>query len=150
MSKRFRLLSMNIVLAILLALGATWLAVAAAPLIRGCVPIAPRELPSGAPPGQGVEGVTAGAKQVVWGAGGDRVEQVVGLTFYWIRGMDDDPTLVGWLDVQGQPATVYRFGPNASDDWDIGFSWDEHGCGRTVFLAPGTTPQQALDYASRY
>lgn len=137
------------ILAILALVSGLWWATAAGPL-RSCEPIAPRELPSGGAPGQGVEGVTAGAKQVVWGSGTDRVEQVVGLTFYFTPGWDDDPTLVGTLDVRGHPATVYRFGPNSTNDWDIGFSWDEHGCGRTVFLVLGTTPEQALDYAARY
>jgi hypothetical protein len=137
------------IIAILALVLGLWWATAVGPL-RSCEPIAPHELPSGAAPGQGVEGVTAGAKQLVWGSGADRVEQVVGLTFYFTPGWDDDPTLVGTLDVRGQPATVYRFGPNPSNDWDIGFSWDEDGCGRTVFLSPGTTPEQALDYAARY
>lgn len=126
-----------------------WLATTVGPL-RSCEPIAPRELPSGAAPGQGVEGVTAGAKQLVWGSGADRVEQVVGLTFYVTPGLDDDPTLVGTLDVRGQLATVYRFGPSSEDGWDLAFSWFEDGCDRTVLLALGTTPEQALDYADRY
>lgn len=140
--------SVTIVVIIALALGALWLAMTVGPL-RSCEPIAPRELPSGAAPGHGVEDVAAGAKQVVWGSGHDRVEQIVGLTFYWTPGLDDDPTRVGTLKVRGQPATVYRFGPD-SGDWDIGFSWDEDGCGRTVFLALGTTSEQALEYAARY
>ena len=140
--------ALAIIAILALVLGLWW--ATAVGLLRSCEPIAPRELPSGATPGQGVEGVTAGAKQLVWGSGADQVEQVVGLTFYFTPGWDDDPTLVGTLDVRGQPATVYRFGPNSPDGWDIGFSREEDGCGRTVFLAPGTTPEQALDYAARY
>jgi hypothetical protein len=126
-----------------------WWATAVGPL-RSCEPIAPRALTSGAAVGQGVEGVIAGAKQLVWGSGPDRVEQVVGLTLYVTPGLDDEPTLVGYLDVPGQPATVVRFGPNSPDGWDIGFSFDEDGYGRTAFLAPATTPKRALDYAARY
>jgi hypothetical protein len=79
-----------------------------------------------------------------------RVEQVVGPTFYATSGSSDDPTLLGLSYVHGHPGTVFRFGSNSSEPWDIGFSWFEDGCDRTVFLAPGTTPGQALDYASRY
>ena len=136
-------------LVVVIGLAGLWLATTVGPL-RSCEPIAPHELLGGAAPGQGIEGVTAGAKQLVWGSDTDRVEQVVGLTFYATPGLDDDPILVGTLNVRGQPATVYRFGPNSSDGWDIGFSWFEDGCDRTVFLAPGTTPEQAMDYAARY
>lgn len=138
-----------IVAILALVVGGLWLATAVGPL-RSCEPIAPRALPRGAAPGQGVEGVTAGAKQLVWGSGPDRVEQVVGLSFYVTTGLPDDPTLVGTLDIHGQPATVYRFGPNSGEGWDLAFSWFEDGCDRTVLLALGTTREQALDYAARY
>jgi hypothetical protein len=130
------------------AVGGLALAVNFGPL-RGCVPIAPRELPSGAAPGQGVEGVSGGAKQVVWGSGGDRVEQIVGLTYWDTFGAEDSPTLVRSTTVRGHPAMLYRMNPQWSD-WDLGFSWAEDGCDRTVFLAPGTTPEQAEDFARRY
>lgn len=117
--------------------------------LRGCVPIAPSELPSGAAPGTGVEDVAGGAKQVVWGSGSDRVEQIVGLTYRETFGFDDSPTLVAQTTVRGQPATIYRMSPQSSD-WDLGFSWAEQGCDRSVFLAPGTTPEQAKDFAARY
>jgi hypothetical protein len=42
--------------------------------LLGCQPVAPRELPSGAAPGTGIEGVAGGLKQFVWGEGLDRVE----------------------------------------------------------------------------
>jgi hypothetical protein len=117
--------------------------------LRGCVPIAPHELPSGAAPGTGVEDVAGGAKQVVWGRGSDRVEQIVGLTYWETFGADDSPTLVAQATVRGQAATIYRMSPESSD-WDLGFSWAEEGCDRSVFLAPGTTPAQAEDFAARY
>jgi hypothetical protein len=128
--------------------GAGVLAVNFGPL-RGCIPIAPSELPSGAAPGPGVEDVAAGAMQVVWGSGPDRVVQIVGLTFWETFGTDESPTLIAQATVRGQPATIYRMSPQSSD-WDIGFSWAEEGCDRSVFLAPGTTPEQAEDFAARY
>jgi hypothetical protein len=128
--------------------GAGVLAVTFGPL-RGCVPIAPHALPSGAAPGPGVEDVAGGAKQVVWGSGSDRVEQIVGLTYYWETFADDSPTLVAQATVRGQAATIYRMSPESSDR-DLGFSWVEEGCDRSVFLAPGTTPEQAEGFAARY
>lgn len=128
--------------------GAGVLAVNFGPL-RGCVPIAPHELPSGAAPGTGVEGVSGGAKQVVWGSGSDRIEQMVGLTYWDTFGAEDSPTFVKSVEVRGQPAILYRMSP-LSSDWDLRFSWAEEDCDRTVFLAPGTTPEQAEDYAARH
>lgn len=113
--------------------GAVGFAVTVGPL-RGCVPIAPRALPSGAAPAAGVEDVAAGAKQVVWGTGSDRVAQIVGLGFWEPSGDDDGPTFVDSVLVRGQPATVYRM--SAAAGWDLGFSWSEDGCDRSVF--PGT------------
>jgi hypothetical protein len=92
--------------------GAGVVAVNVGPL-RGCVPIAPRELPSGAAPGAGVEDVAGGAKQVVWGSGSDRVEQIVGLTYWETFGLEDSPTLVAHGTVRGQAATIYRMSPES-------------------------------------
>lgn len=128
--------------------GAGVLAVNVGPL-RGCVPIAPRELPSGAAPGAGVEDVAGGAKQVVWGSGPDRVEQIVGVTYWETFGLPDSPTLIARATVRGRAATIFRMSPESSDGL-LGFSWAEEGCDRSVFLAPGTTPEQAEDYAARY
>jgi hypothetical protein len=92
--------------------------------------------------------VAGGSKQVVWGSGSDRVEQIVGLTFWETFGANDSPTLVAQATVRGQAATIYRMSPDSG--WDLGFSWAEDDCDRTVFLAPGTTPEQAEDFAGRY
>lgn len=81
---------------------------------------------------------SGGAKQVVWGSGSDRVEQIVGLTYWETFGADDSLTLVGRTTVRGQPAIVYQM-RSTSDGWDLGFSWAEEDYDRTVFLAPGTT-----------
>jgi hypothetical protein len=140
-----RVLLALVVLAVFV--GAGVLAVNVGPL-RGCVPIAPHELPSGAAPGPGVEDVAGGAKQVVWGSGSDRVEQIVGLTYWETFGLQDSPTLVAKATVRGIAATIYRISPESG--WGLGFSWAEEGCDRSVFLAPGTTPEQAEDYAARY
>ena len=85
---------------------------------------------------------------MVWGSGSDRVEQIVGLTFWETFGTDESPTLVDQATVRGQAATIYRMNPESG--WDLGFSWAEEGCDRTVFLAPGTTPQHAKEFAARY
>jgi hypothetical protein len=143
-------LGRRVLLALVVAgvfVGAGVLAVNVGPL-RGCVPIAPHELPGGAASGTGVEDAAGGAKQVVWGSGSDRVEQIVGLTYWDTFGADDSPTLIGQAVVRGQAATIYRMSPESG--WDLGFSWAEEGCDRTVFLAPGTTPEQVKDFAARY
>jgi hypothetical protein len=79
-------------------------------ILRGCVPIPPRELPSGSQPGRGIEGVSAGAKQGVWGSGPDRVEQIVGLSLFSL-----DSTTLASVAMHGYPAKLYRVGDPGSD-----------------------------------
>jgi hypothetical protein len=148
---RFAELRRRLILALVacsVLIGVLALAGSVGPL-RGCVPIAPRILLSGTTPGLAVEGVSGGAKQVVWGSGSDRIEQIVGLTYWDTYGADDSPSLLGAITIHGQPGQVYRMRPGASG-WDLAFSWAEDGCDRTVFLPPGTTSEEAVDYASRY
>ena len=111
-----------------------------ADLALGCRPVTPRQLPSGAPPGDPIEDVAAGAKQVVWGSDSDRVEQLIDLSLPGTRIAD--------VTVRDQPASLYRV--TSDDEWDLAFSWHQDGCDYTVFLAPGTSPDQAVDYAARF
>lgn len=133
----------RVLLVTALLVGAFWWATELGPL-RGCRGIAPRELPSGSAPGQGVEGVSGGAKQVVWGSGQDRVEQIVGISYY-----DGLATLVRDTGVREHQATLYRLGED-QDGLDLAISWTEDDCSYTVFLAPGTTVESATSFASGY
>lgn len=112
--------------------------------LRGCGPVAPRELPSGAPPGAGVAGVSGGALEVGWGRGPDRIEQDVDLNYF-----DESSTFLASAQVRGHAATLFRMDPH-SGDRDVAMSWAEDVCDYTVFFAPGTSLQQAAGYASRY
>jgi hypothetical protein len=123
-----------------------WLLTEVGPL-RGCRAVAPRELPSGAAPGAGAEGVSRGAKQVVWGSGPDRVEQTVGIAY------DDGPgtRVLDAFEIHGSPAVLYRFSdPDLNPGVDLAIGWEEGGCSLTVFLPPGMTEEQARDFAARY
>lgn len=108
--------------------------------LAGCQPIAPSQLPSGAAPGAAVEGVSAGTKQFVWGTGRDRVEQLLEIEFTGAQ--------LPNATVRGHDATVFRM--PSHDEWDLAFSWSESDCHYTVFLAPGTSTDEAMDYAGRY
>lgn len=109
----------------------------------GCPPIAPAELPSGAPSGEAVEGVSGGAKQFVWGSGRDIVDQAVGLTFR-VEGVD--PVLAN-VTVRGHPAIVYQ----TADTMELGLDWSEsEDCHYHVRLAPEITAEELAEYAGRY
>ena len=117
--------------------------------LRGCRAVPPRELPSGAVPGTGTEDVAGGAKQVVWGDGPDRIEQIVGIDYN--SGVDTET--IAAVDVGGRPATLYRFvesevQSNASGILAISFESD--GCSITVFLPVGMTVEEAKGYATRF
>lgn len=111
--------------------------------LAGCPPIAPAELPSGAPPGEAVEGVSGGTKQFVWGSGRDIVDQAIGLTY---RAEGLDPVLAN-VTVRGHPAIVYQL----ADSTQLGLEWSESAdCDYHVRLAPEITAEELAEYAGRY
>lgn len=115
-----------------------------ADFLSGCPPIAPSELPSGAPPGEAVEDVSEGAKQFVWGSGRDMVDLRVGLT-YRAEGLD---TVLANVTVRGRPGVVFNFEPDPQTG--IGLEWSESGCDYNVFLAPEIPAEELIEYAGRY
>jgi hypothetical protein len=134
------------VLAVAVVVAGFWLAAEVGPL-RGCRAVAPRELPSGGAPGPGVEDVSGGAKQVIWGSGVDGVEQIVGLRY------DDgfEIAMLGAVEIGQMPAMLYRFkDPSMNGGLELAISWEEGGCSLTLFLPAGMTEAEARDYATRY
>jgi hypothetical protein len=134
-------------LALAVLLSVVPLGCSVADLLAGCRAIAPHELPSGAPPGDGVEDVAGGAKQVVSGAGRDRVEQRVGVSYY----AADFDELVDEVEVRGQPGVVYRVTVGEPDPAaDTMLSWAEDGCDRTLIFDSRLSDAEIAAYAARY
>lgn len=131
-------------LLVILGVAAFWAATEIGPL-RGCRPIAPSMLPSGAAPGAGVEGVSGGAKQVIWGAGSDRVEQIVGLSW-----LGPDTTTIAATTVRGRPATLFRLEDSEQDGAEPAFTWTEEDCDRTVVLPVDMSDADASAFAAAY
>ena len=108
-----------------------------------CAPIAPRELPSGADPGDPIESYGGPFRWATWGTGTDQVVQVIG---GWPYGGPGTPN--------STPVTIRGHAAGASlqggEDGGITIAWEEAGCRYEVRLPPGTTLEQATEYASRY
>jgi hypothetical protein len=113
-------------------------------VVRGCEPIAPSVLPSGAAPGDGTVDVAGGTKQVIWGDGQDRVDQRVGLSFY---GGSGDRVLFN-VAVRGNPAIVYSTDPEFGEI--LALSWTEAGCDRTLLFDASMDAEEIARYAARY
>ena len=107
-----------------------------------CDPIPPAELPSGAAPGEPQYVVWEGVRHAVWGSGNDEITQIV---------VVDDAASVGGdanATVRGQPAVVLPVGDPPLGE--ITIAWSEAGCRHTVWMAPGHTLDDAVQYAARY
>jgi hypothetical protein len=112
--------------------------------LRGCRPIPPSELPSGAPIGDPDEDVYAGGTQVTWGSGSDQIRQVIGPDF-----LDPSRPPISFVAVRGQPAAIFSI--DAADGGsDLALSWQLGGCSYTVLLARGKSVDDAVMFAARY
>jgi hypothetical protein len=106
----------------------------------GCPVLTPRVLPSGAAPGEPsfVEG------NRVWGQGTDRIalaagEAPLGSPAEWLA----DPAVPRTV-VRGLEAAIVAIGDGGVGEMAI--LWRQEGCTYTLWLAPGTTVEQAMAY----
>jgi hypothetical protein len=118
-----------------------------------CAPLTPRELPSGAAVGEPVATVGPdGITRTTWGTGSDAV--IVESFFFRIPGAPlpsfepVEATPPRWT-VRGQAAGILDVGSDGPDP-QVGFSWHDDTCAWTVYLGPGNTRDDAIDYAGRY
>lgn len=113
-----------------------------------CDPVAPVALPSGAVPGPAV--TTAGGHFLwaTWGAGSDdQIVQTVGGWLFAQPSPTESGDLAADVTVRGQPARVV---PMGSSDGPWAIAWEENGCRYEVQTLPGTTRDEAIEYAARY
>jgi hypothetical protein len=114
--------------------------------IGGCELLEPRELLSGGAAGQPTR---VGDRRFAWGSGPDRLTEAVGEFGV------GDPDSLGIPD--GSPQRVIVRGANAvvvpvGDEGvgEIAITWQSAECPYTIWLAPGTTLQDAIRYAARF
>jgi len=113
-----------------------------------CQPVAPRIMPSGAPPGpHRVEQIDS-VWHITWSLGAEQVTQAVSRIGIGQASAGLDQGAAPNALVRGQPASVIPIGdPPISQ---IAIAWRIGGCEYTVWVGPGLTLDQALDYAERY
>jgi hypothetical protein len=123
----------------------------AAPTLPGaCQPVAPRMLPSGAPPGPPRVEQVDGIWQLAWSIGGeDTVIQAVQPAGGAGRApMELAPDDGKDAFVRGQPASVIAIGdPPISQ---VAIVWSTGDCAYTVWVGPGLDLDEAIAYAGRY
>lgn len=107
----------------------------------------PRELPSGADPGQ----VRFERDLRVWGDGADRVALLPEIsedTESWFESSDLPAGHRQRVSVRGNDGVVIPVGdPPLSQ---INFAWRDGPCDYTVWVGPGLKLKDAIDYASRF
>jgi hypothetical protein len=135
-------------LVVVVGAGGLWWGVSYGPL-AGCRADGPHELPSGAPPGQGVEGMLGGVTHVVWGAAADQIDEVVGDSYF--SADDPDQIRAASVSIHGHPAVLFALTPdNRVGQGLLAFSWSDGGCDRTVLLVRGMSIENAEAYAGRF
>jgi hypothetical protein len=120
-----------------------WLRLPDRPMLPGsdCQPIRPTRLPSGAPTGDVRLTWREATWFATWGSEGDLVEQSVGS--------------FGLPDVEQasfEPASIRGAGARVipTERGTMTVSWQEGDCRYTVWLGPGVTEREAIEYAARY
>lgn len=115
-----------------------------------CEIIAPRELPSGAEPGDVTTRIEDGRTVFIWGAGPDQVVLAFG---YRMPPEQIPPPPEAFpaenrTEVRGVPASVLPVGdlPESA----VVISWLVGNCHYSLGLAGGTTLAEAAEYARRY
>jgi len=111
--------------------------------VNGCPVLAPSELPSGAPTTAARDNIQSPGQHVSWGSGADTVTQRVEMNQGPFEMPPAEPVVV-----RGQPGFVNAIGevPDAL----IQMGWNEDDCAYMVWLGPGITLEEAIDYAGRY
>jgi hypothetical protein len=115
----------------------------------GCEPVVPSELPSGRVSGSAPSSLEDGQRRVTYGSGDD-------LVLEWLDDLDVAPENGTAVSIRGRTGQLtwgspLDFPPNV----DVSvlavpvIVWSEGGCTYQIFL-PGLTPDEAIDYASRF
>ncbi len=107
-----------------------------------CEPPIPSEMPGGQRAGPGVRELLAGRRTIRWGTGEDRVILAPGHDA--LAGASDGEPVV----VRGHEGRLTAVGDEGVGE--VLFTWSDGTCANTVWLAPGTTLDEARDYAERY
>lgn len=119
---------------------------------EACPAIEPRELPSGAPPGEPEirEAADTEPPATIWGAGADQVVQAGGVVALALAG-DDGFDTSSWAEDQiVEVDGVDRFVIPVGDPGQIQILFVVEGCPYINWVGPGLTIEDALDYASRF
>ena len=111
--------------------------------LAGCTPVAPRQLPSGEPPGEPDLEIHGGLV-AIWGNGPDSVEQYVD-QYQFDAAFDE---FLANATVRGQPAVVYRLNEYSGEK--LGLAWREGDCSYSVYLAPSASSDDLSAFAPRY
>lgn len=113
-----------------------------------CQPVAPLALPSGAPPGPPRVEEIDGTWHLTWSLGAEEVTQAVEIKGNTQAPAGLDPDAPPNAVVRGRPASVIPIGdPPVSQ---IAIAWSVGDCSYTVWIGPGLTVDDAIEYAGRY
>ena len=120
-----------------------------APSLPGaCQPIVPRSMPSGALPGPPRVEEIDGTWQVTWSLGVEEVTQAVGRMGNGQAPAGLRPDAAPNAVVRGRPASVIPIGDAPVSQ--VAIAWSVGECSYTVWVGPGLTLDEAMEYAGRY
>lgn len=115
-------------------------------VIGGCELLEPRGLLSGDASGQPTR---IGDRRFVWGSGPDRLTEAVG---EFGVGHPDSFGIPGEsvqrVSIRGADAVVLPVGDEGVGE--IAITWQAKACPYTIWLAPGTSLEDAIGYAARF
>jgi hypothetical protein len=121
---------------------------ATAPTLPGpCQPVAPRTLLSGALPGPPRVEEIDGTWHLSWSLGAEEVTQAMEIKGN-AQALGLDPDAAPSAVVRGQPASVIPIGDAPVSQ--IAIVWSVGDCSYTVWVGPGLTVDEAIEYAGRY
>jgi len=111
-----------------------------------CGPVAPTELPNGAPAGELREVLGEVVPMWEWGEGDNAVRQAANHPSY--SGAEVPPPDMFTAELRGDPAAIMTVGDSTLSQ--ITITWIEAVCTYTIWIGPGYDVEGASEYASRY
>jgi hypothetical protein len=109
-----------------------------------CSLIPPAEMPSGRPAGTFIQTLESGVLYAQWGSGQDVVFQAAGALISPELASAESTSVT----VRGNAGHAAQVGSEFF--WHGAFAWEEGGCEYSVWLAPGTPLESAIEYAGRF